>query len=97
LTLACHTLWQVADAVGKNILSLRDRILADHAELGVALEAGSRSGSPRRAVWPTSGSHNSRVEHVGGPGLDRHDLGGSDVIDVGWRDSGIDRANGVGS
>jgi len=53
LTVACHTLWQ--ERCGrKEYLSQPDRILADHAELGVLLTV---TIGIRAAVWPTSGSH----------------------------------------
>jgi hypothetical protein len=93
---ARHALGQMADAVGEDIRAVGDGVLGQHGELGVGLQAGHDAAAGAIEPGPPAVIVIAEVEHVSGVRLDRHGLGGRDVVDVGCCDGGIDRAIGIG-
>ena len=75
--------------------ALCDGALSNHAQLGIDLQPRDDPATSGIELGPPAVIVIAEVEDIGCAGRDRHGLGGSDVIDVGRRDGGIDRAIGT--
>lgn len=64
-------------------------------ERGVGLEARHDAATGQVERGPPGIVVIAEIEHIGGTGLDRHRLGGGDVIDIGRRHGVIDRPAGI--
>ncbi len=87
---------QVSDAVVEEGRALGRRPLLDHGQLGVGFQAGDDAAAGPVQLGPPAEVVIAHVEDVGGSRLDRHGLGGGDVIDLGGGHFEIDRRIGVG-
>ena len=87
---------QMADAVGEDRTACGHRQLGDASERRVGLEAGYDAAASSVHLRPPAVIDVAQVKDVRRTGLDRHYLGGGDVIDLGCGHRRIDRPVDVG-
>ena len=73
---------QEADAVGEDRACLGQRQFPSQGQRRVGLEAGDDAAAGGVELGPPAIIVIAKVENVGGAGLDRHGLGGRDVVVV---------------
>lgn len=88
---------QEADPVGRHVGGTgRHRARLGHAQRGVGLKPGDDAAGSPVELRPPAVIIVAEVEDISGARLDRHRLGGGDVVDSGRGDAEVERAVGVG-
>ena len=86
----------MADLVGEDHAARGYNQFFDHRQRGIGFEASDDPALCRVELGPPGIVIIAQIENVGGAGLDRHRLGGGDVVDPRRGDRGIDRPVGIG-
>ncbi len=87
---------KVSDAIAQDRRSRRHWAILGHLKRRVGLEPCDNAAVSLMKLRPPAIIVVTEVENVGGSRLDRHLLGGRDVIDVGWRHHEIEWLIGIG-
>ena len=92
----CEPFGKVTGPIAQNRRSRRDRPLLDDLERSVGLEARHNAAAGVMEPRPPAIIVIAEIENVGRPRLDRHLLGGRNVIDVGCSHRKIEWLIGIG-